>query len=62
MFALILAMAFNPATGQTTWAVGPTGFVNEKSCVVYAESDAGQKFMRKVGALAFNCDQLKEVK
>ncbi len=59
MFALILALTFNPATHQTYYTVAVDGFQSEESCETYANSEAGQKYMENVGALSYTCDQLK---
>lgn len=60
MFALILVMTFNSVTHQATYAIGPEGFQTQVSCETYAKSDAGQKYMRKIGAVGFHCDTLKK--
>ena len=59
MFALILALTFNPATHQTGWIVTKHTFQTEAECVKFAESKDGQKFMFQNGALSYACDTLK---
>lgn len=57
MFALILALHFNPVNHQTTWEVYQEGFTTEADCVEYAQDH--QTELANYGALSYTCDELK---
>ncbi|AZV02071.1 hypothetical protein Arno162_31 [Pectobacterium phage Arno162] len=57
MFALIIALSFNPITNSANWVVLKDGFTSDQQCMDYAETH--QDELRKAGALTYNCDTLK---
>lgn len=59
MFALILALSLNPVTQQVNWKVTADNFSSYESCEAFAQSHAGQEYMKTLGAVGYVCDTVK---
>lgn len=57
MFTLIIALYSAQAVNQhhVVWQVAAVEFESEAKCIDYGKSPAGQKYLAKVHAKAFDC-------